>query len=108
MVGAKFFEHKVRRGELFDRVGIRGGHMFLDEPSKDAIISTPNVVGIASSGLVRAREGTVEPDIKAMAESEEEELVAPFNPVGFTEIKNQALQITQSPTLLGLKFSHKH
>ena len=63
--------------------------MFLDEPSKNTIVSIPDVVSVASSRLFGARDGTIEPDVKAVAESEEGELAAPFNPVGLAEIKDQ-------------------
>ena len=63
--------------------------MFLNKTAQNPIVPTPDVVSVACSRFVGAWEGTVEPDIKAMTQSEEGELAAPFDPVGFAEIKNK-------------------
>ena len=48
--------HKVTGTELSNCVGVRGGYMSLDECAEDAIVTSPNVVGVKSGQGIRTRE----------------------------------------------------
>jgi hypothetical protein len=70
-------------------VEVGWGNVILNETTEAPVVPFPDVVGVIGGGFIGARETTAEDDVETMYEGQSVKLSTPFDPVGFSEVKDK-------------------
>ena len=77
MMGFELLEHEMCGRQCLDKVEIGGRDMALDEGSEGSIVASPDEISLRSSGGIWTGEGSIEPRVKSLLESDERDGTAP-------------------------------